>query len=477
MPGTKAKQICLLLLTSKNTLITGEAGNAHYSAVTHLTGLPLDLGVKCMIAEYHVYAGCRRGIVNGQYRGGSGPTRAVMDQKFVKETFSRIEKTSITSDEAVQLVKKVLLSIGLQDNESTVRQEQEPIPVKQRSQLQVSKHLAEQIKARADARISSPKYINAPHKAPKKNLKGKIKFTDRLEDLSPTKNISKSKKTLDEKGLQTLKEGVSLKVLESGLYEITVKEDEKRCYKVDLRTEKANCTCLEFENIKKSKQKSRREQICKHILVVLLCLGFPYGSDIIRKHCYSVSDRIMIELKIAGFLHQNLNIEEIIRKFENEIKVKEPSEQEIALPFFNKKKTYGQYKSYEEAKLFVDKHTEKFPCKWYGVKYDELRYQCTCATHTTKGSGKLRQKLSQARPLVFLVYFTSIFKNINTGRFSAKDEKRYFHMLSECVTNLGGEKLINFSNLKPPFDIDITRIPKENRELVIKTFPEYNFVE
>ena len=174
MPGTKAKQICFLLLTSKNTLITGEAGNAHYSAVTHLTGLPLDLGVKCMIAEYHVYAGCRRGIVNGQYRGGSGPTRAVMDQKFVKETFSRIEKTSITSDEAVQLVKKVLLSIGLQDNESTVRQEQEPIPVKQRSQLQVSKHLAEQIKARADARISSPKYINAPHKAPKKNLKGKI---------------------------------------------------------------------------------------------------------------------------------------------------------------------------------------------------------------------------------------------------------------------------------------------------------------
>ena len=80
MPGTKAKQICLLLLTSKNTLITGEAGNAHYSAVTHLTGLPLDLGVKCMIAEYHVYAGCRRGIVNGQYRGGV----AQLEQSWIK---------------------------------------------------------------------------------------------------------------------------------------------------------------------------------------------------------------------------------------------------------------------------------------------------------------------------------------------------------------------------------------------------------
>ena len=446
--------------------------------MTNLTSLPLDLGVKCMIAEYHVYAGCRKGFVNGLYKGGKGPTRAAMDQKIVKETFTRIEKTSITSDEAVQMVKTVLLSIGLHNNENTESQEQEPIPVKQRSQLHVSKHLAEQIKARADEKISSPKYINAPHKAPKKNLKlkGRIKFTDRLEDLSPTKKISKSKKTLDEKGLQTLKEGVSLKVLESGLYEIIVKEDAKRCYKVDLRTENPNCTCPEFENIKKSKQKSRREQVCKHILVVLLCLGFSYGSPIIRNHCYSSSDRIMIELKIAGFLHQNLNIKEIIRKFENEMKIKEPSEQEKELPYFNGKKIHGSYKSFEEAKLSIDKHSEKFPCKWYGVKYSEGRYQCASATHTTKDSGKLRQQKSQACPLVFLVYFTNIFKNKTTGKFCAKDEKKYFHMLSECVTNLG-EKLTNFSNIKPPFDIDITRLPKENRELVVKTFPDYNFVQ
>ena len=34
----------------------GEAGNARYSAVTHLTNLTLDLGVKCMISEFHVYS-------------------------------------------------------------------------------------------------------------------------------------------------------------------------------------------------------------------------------------------------------------------------------------------------------------------------------------------------------------------------------------------------------------------------------------
>jgi hypothetical protein len=62
------------------------------------------------------------------------------------------------------------------------------------------------------------------------------------------------------------------------------------------------------------------------------------------------------------------------------------------------------------------------------------------------------------------------------GKYSARHEKKYFHMLSDCVTNLGAD-LLTFSNIKPPFDVDITRLPKENRELVIKTFPEYNFVE
>ena len=36
----------------------GEAGNAHYSAVTHLTGLTLDLGVKCMINDCRISCVC-----------------------------------------------------------------------------------------------------------------------------------------------------------------------------------------------------------------------------------------------------------------------------------------------------------------------------------------------------------------------------------------------------------------------------------
>ena len=94
----------------------------------------------------------------------------------------------------------------------------------------------------------------------------------------------------------------------------------------------------------------------------------------------------------------------------------------------------------------------------------------------TAESKKLRKKKSQAMPLVFLVYFVRIFVNKNIGRHSAKNEKKYFHMLPECILNLGSE-LLKFSNLKPPFDIDITRLPLENKELVKINFPEYTFVE
>ena len=188
-----------------------------------------------------------------------------------------------------------------------------------------------------------------------------------------------------------------------------------------------------------------------------------------------MSDRVIIELKIAQFAHQNLNIEEIKSKFENEFQAKE-TPQETDLPYLDLKKYYGQYSSYIEAKIFIDEQRERFPCKWFGLKYEEKRYQCTSAAHTTADSKKLRQKMSQARPFVFLVHFTRIFLNKHTGKYSAKDEKKYFHMLSECVTNLGSD-LVKFSNLKPPFDIDITRLPLNNRDLVKTTFPEYSFVE
>ena len=78
--------------------------------------------------------------------------------------------------------------------------------------------------------------------------------------------------------------------------------------------------------------------------------------------------------------------------------------------------------------------------------------------------------------MVFLAYFTTIFRNKNTGRWSAKDEKKYFHMLSECVSNLGSD-LMTFSNLKAPSDVDISRIPEENKPLVKATFPQYTFIE
>ena len=77
-------------------------------------------------------------------------------------------------------------------------------------------------------------------------------------------------------------------------------------------------------------------------------------------------------------------------------------------------------------------------------------------------------------PLVFLVYFTRIFQNPKTGKFSAKDEKKYFHMQSQCISNLGQDP---FSNIKPPFNVDITRLSKENKAIVRTTFPDVTFVE
>ena len=418
-------------------------------------------------------------IVNGQYRGGSGPTRVAMNAKLVKETFARIQNTPLTAKDALEFVDTVLISIGVKENEKDDENPDPPLPVKQRSQLQTHLHLAKQIKDRTEARISSPKFINAPHKAPKVNLKRKIKYTDKLEDFMPenqnsSKAKQKSSKTLDDKALQTLTDGFSVKVLETGHYELTIKEDSTRCYKVDLRGN-PTCTCLEFKAISKSKKKERNTQICKHILVMLLCLGFSYGSSLLRKHAYSDSDRIILELKIAQFSHQQLDLEQIISKFENELQGKNVP-QEIDLPFFDKKKYYGPYASYNEAKLFIDEKKERFPCKWFGLKYQEARYQCTSASHTTLNSKKLRQKLSQARLLVFLVYFTRIYMNKNTGRWSAQDEKKYFHMLSEYVSNWGSD-LMTFSNLKAPSNVDISRIPGENKELVKATFPQYTFIE
>ena len=150
------------------------------------------------------------------------------------------------------------------------------------------------------------------------------------------------------------------------------------------------------------------------------------------------------------------------------------NEKEVPLPYFNPKKYYGHWKTFQEAKLVVEECTERYPCQWFGVRYSETRYTCTSSNHKTASSNKLRQKLSTARPLVFLVYFTRIFQNPKTGKFSARDEKKYYHMNRQCISTLGQDP---FSNLKPPFNVNISRLSKENRAIVRTTFPDVTFVE
>ena len=371
-------------------------------------------------------------------------------------------------------------------NSNLVENENEQVQItKQRSQLQTHRFLADQMKARAEARISSPSFINTPHKAPKKTLKRKIQFSDTLEDLNnelsqPKKKINTGKKlnegrSLNEKVFLTLSEGLTVKTLELGVYQLTIQNDPARCYTVNLK-QKPTCTCPHFETIVKSRPLDRNTLVCKHIVVMLLFLGFNYNSKILRKYAYNATDRVVLELKMATFAHTNVDISEIKTNFEKEMNPRlEEATQEIDLPYFNPKKYYGQYNSYQEAKLFIEEQKERYPCKWFGLQYEEKRYSCTSACHTTLESKKLRQKLSQNRPLVFLVYCTRIFLNKNTGKYSARDEKKYFHMQNDCISNFGRD-FITFSNIKPPFDVDISRLSKENRGLVRTTFPNVTFV-
>ena len=96
---------------------------------------------------------------------------------------------------------------------------------------------------------------------------------------------------------------------------------------------------------------------------------------------------------------------------------------------------------------------------------------CTSACHVTgdkvkdKESQKLRPNLKQERPLVFLVYFTRMFQNPKTKEYSAKNKKKYFHMWMECISNLG-EDLLKFSNMKMPYDVDVSRLSDEVAELL-----------
>ena len=462
----------------------GEAGNAHYSAVTHLTELTLDLGVKAMLAEFHVYAGCKRGIVSGLYKGGNGPSRVAMESRMIQETFKRIQNTPLTSKGSEEFVSKVLKQIGLKEtlNVSHVNTGQEPV-IRQRSQFKTHQFLAEEMRARTEARISAPSFENTPHKAPKNTLKRRIQFSDSLADVTNDNPKPKKKATgqkapsgsFNTKVLQTLSEGVGVKTIVTGVYELTINNDAERCYTVNLNAN-PTCTCPHFVKIEQSRQFDRNTLVCKHISVMMLFLGFTYCSKILRKCTYNATDRMVLTLNMEQFSHTNLDISEIKRKFEKEMNLTmEESPQVPALPYFNPKKYYGQYKTYQEAKVFIDERKEQYPCKWYGLSYNQMRFTCTSASHTTTGSNKLRQSKNQARPLVFLVYYTKIFLNINTGKYLAKDERKYFHMQSQCISDMGQE-LMRFSNINPPFDVDITRLTTSQRAIFKNTFPDVSFV-
>ena len=90
-----------------------------------------------------------------------------MNEKLLKETFRRIENTPLTSEAASALVRDVLEKIGLKGN----IEEENRQPSKQRSELATHKYLADQINARTEARVDSPKFVNTPPQGSKERYK------------------------------------------------------------------------------------------------------------------------------------------------------------------------------------------------------------------------------------------------------------------------------------------------------------------
>jgi hypothetical protein len=160
-----------------------------------------------------------------------------------------------------------------------------------------------------------------------------------------------------------------------------------------------NALVQSLKGLKRPEEKSTL--ICKHISVVLLCLGFPFSSQILRRYSYNATERMMLNLKIDTFAHQNFDPVEILKQVEKELDGKFESP-EKELPYHDKKKYYGQFKSFAEAKVFINEKKEGYPCKWFAVKYDEKRYLCASGYHgEDQGAKKLRQKLSKEKPLFF----------------------------------------------------------------------------
>ena len=89
---------------------------------------------------------------------------------------------------------------------------------------------------------------------------------------------------------------------------------------------------------------------------------------------------MMLNLKIDTFAHKNVDPVEILKQVEKELDGKFESP-EKELPYHDKKKYYGQFKSFAEAKVFINEKKEGYPCKWFAVKYDEKRYLCASGYH------------------------------------------------------------------------------------------------
>ena len=140
-----------------------------------------------------------------------------------------------------------------------------------------------------------------------------------------------------------------------------------------------------------------------------------------------------MNLKIEAFLNSDVDILKIKQNFVKAMNPTAVEEETVAdLPYFDPKKYYGQYKNFQEAKLFIEEQKERYPCKWYGLKYEVKRYMCTSASHTTAVSRNYDKSSPRADLLCFS--FTSLeYSKTKTQEYSLPEMKRNISTCREIV--------------------------------------------
>ena len=133
----------------------------------------------------------------------------------------------------------------------------------------------------------------------------------------------------------------------------------------------------------------------------------------------------------------------------NPMQLKASRQRGESVPFINETRCYGLYQTKNEAMKDILTDNEIFDITWYALRVSTGRKQCP-------GNRKHETKNIQKSQICLAADFNSIIKK--DGIFKVKDVRRLFCSHSDCLTHFDKRGLRDFSNLKSPTEIHISRL-------------------